>query len=81
MSKAFLEIVELPDGSIILRRSEEEEAMVTLTFSKEARGFLRERYIDVAKSMFHAGLQTAGEVLDEMSPEDEQEEASQQTIH
>ena len=40
MSSAFLEIVELPDGRIVLRRAEEDTALVTLTFSSEARGFL-----------------------------------------
>ena len=69
MTRELLEIVELPDGKIILRRGEEEAPIVTLTFSREARDFLKERYIDVAKSMFHAGLQTAGQLHD-----DEQEE-------
>lgn len=78
MSKEFLEIVELPDGRIILRRSEEESPMVTLTFSKEAREFLKERYIDVAKSMFHAGLVTAGQIVDEDLADDDEQ---QHTLH
>lgn len=84
MSKEFLEIVELPDGRIILRRSEEEPPMVTLTFSKEAREFLKGKYIDVAKSMFHAGLQTAGQLAAEDFVEEEDEEqldSKDHTLH
>lgn len=65
MTRELLEIVELPDGRIVLRRSEQQAPIVTLTFSKEARAFLKERYIEVAKSMFHAGLQTAGQLQGE----------------
>lgn len=77
MSSAFLEIVELPDGRIVLRRSEEEEPLVTLTFSNETKEVLKERYIDVAKAMFHAGLQEAGNLNDEdlfLDEEDSSEE-------
>lgn len=65
MSKAFLEIVELPDGSIVLRRADEENPLVTLNFSGETREFLQENYIDVARAMFHAGLEAAGHLADE----------------
>ncbi len=65
MTTAFLEIIELPDGRIVLRRSEEDTALVTLTFSAEARGFLKARYIDIAKEMFHAGLLAAGHLSEE----------------
>lgn len=65
MTRELLEIVELPDGKIILRRGEGEDPIVTLTFSRQARAYLKGRYIDVAKSMFHAGLQTAGQLHDE----------------
>ncbi|NLD01003.1 MAG: hypothetical protein GX673_09540 [Gammaproteobacteria bacterium] len=65
MSSAFLEIVELPDGRIVLRRAEEDAPLVTLTFSSEARGFLKARYIDIAKEMFHAGLLAAGHLAEE----------------
>lgn len=82
MSKAFLEIIELPDGRIVLRRSEEEGPMVTLTFSKDTKAFLRGRYIDVAKAMFHAGLETAGQLVGEMSEDDELElDDEQPTLH
>lgn len=69
MSSTFLEIVELEDGRIVLRRSEEEAPMVTLSFSGEAREFLQGRYVDVARVMFQAGLEAASQLVsDEMTP-------------
>lgn len=82
MSTAFLEIVELPDGRIVLRRSEEEGALVTLTFSSEARGFLKTRYIDVAKEMFHAGLLAAGHLAEEAAlDEADVDDSAEHTLH
>ncbi len=82
MSSAFLEIVELPDGRIVLRRSEEDTALVTLTFSGEARGFLKARYIDVAKEMFHAGLLAAGHLAEEEAlSEVDAEDSAGHTLH
>ncbi len=82
MSSAFLEIVELPDGRIVLRRSEEETALVTLTFSSEARGFLKARYIDIAKEMFHAGLLAAGHLAEEeVSDETDDDDPTGHTVH
>lgn len=82
MSSAFLEIVELPDGRIVLRRSEEEDPLVTLTFSSETRGFLKARYIDVAKEMFHAGLLAAGHLAEEEAlAEVDSDDPSGHTLH
>lgn len=80
MQKTFLEIVEMPDGRIVLRRAEGEAPMVTLTFSKEARDFLQDKYIEVARSMFYAGLEAAGEAINEQV-EDEDEPDEQPTLH
>lgn len=82
MSKALLEIVELPDGRIVLRRADEEAPLVTLSFSEEARQFLHGRYIDVARAMFHAGLEAAGQLVEEEEVFDEDDEpVRQHTLH
>jgi len=82
MSSAFLEIVELPDGRIVLRRAEEDTALVTLTFSSEARGFLKARYIDIAKEMFHAGLLAAGHLAEEEAAnETDDDDPTGHTLH
>ncbi|WP_263079396.1 hypothetical protein [Endozoicomonas sp. Mp262] len=56
MAAAFLEIVELSDGEIVLRRSDDEEPLLTLTFSEEAKSFLQGAHLEVAKVMFDAGI-------------------------
>lgn len=64
MPTAFLEIVELPDGRIALRRAEDEETLVTLEFSADAREFLQGQHVEVAKVMLNAGLQMAGRLIE-----------------
>ena len=44
MPTSFLEIVELPDGRIELRRAEDEGSLVTLDFSEDAKAFLPVSY-------------------------------------
>ncbi|WP_312920129.1 hypothetical protein [Stutzerimonas nitrititolerans] len=64
MPTSFLEIVELPDGSIVLRRAEDEEVMVTLDFSEDAKVFLQGQHVEVAKAMFSVGVQMAGQMAE-----------------
>ncbi|MGB1272275.1 MAG: hypothetical protein ACPG5T_09385 [Endozoicomonas sp.] len=56
MSATFLEIVELPSGEIVLRRSDEESAepLVTMTFSQELLEFLQGDQFEVARIMLDA---------------------------
>ncbi|TRX74864.1 hypothetical protein [Pseudomonas mangiferae] len=65
MPTSFLEIVELPDGRIILRRAEDEEVLVTLDFSADAKAFLQGHHVEVAKAMFNVGVQMAGRLSDD----------------
>jgi hypothetical protein len=60
MPTSFLEIVELPDGRIVLRRAEDEEVLVTLDFSSDAKLFLQGQHVEIAKAMFNVGVQMAG---------------------
>ncbi len=62
MPTSFLEIVELPDGSIVLRRAEDEEVLATLDFSDDAKVFLQGQHVEIAKAMFSVGVQMAGRV-------------------
>ena len=64
MPTSFLEIVELPDGSIVLRRAEDEEVLVTLDFSEDAKVFLQGQHVEVAKAMFSVGVQMAGQMAE-----------------
>lgn len=73
MPTSFLEIVELPDGRIALRRGEDEESLVVLDFSADVKAFLQGQHIEVAKAMLNVGVQMAGRLAennfqDEESP-------------
>ncbi|MGP0174022.1 hypothetical protein ACSVIJ_19385 [Pseudomonas sp. NCHU5208] len=73
MPTSFLEIVELPDGRIALRRAEDEEALVTLDFSADAKAFLQGQHIEVAKAMLNVGVQMAGRMAEgELVAEEEE---------
>ncbi|MDG9924001.1 MULTISPECIES: hypothetical protein [unclassified Pseudomonas] len=72
MPTSFLEIVELPDGRIILRRAEDEEVLVTLDFSADAKAFLQGHHVEVAKAMLNVGVQMAGRLAEGESEQDEQ---------
>ncbi|MCM2330933.1 hypothetical protein SAMN05216229_107133 [Geopseudomonas sagittaria] len=75
MPTSFLEIVELPDGRIVLRRGDDEEALVTLEFSADAKAFLQGQHIEVAKAMFNLGVQMAGSMADGDYEQDYNEES------
>ncbi len=62
MSASFLEIVELPSGEIVLRRSDEESAepLVTMSFSQELLDFLQGDQVEVARAMLDACIAEVG---------------------
>lgn len=75
MSTSYLEIVELEDGRVVLRRSDDQEScLVTIEFSEESRLYLLENSMEVAKAMIQAGIQTAAE-LSEQSDADAEADA------
>ncbi|PRB82184.1 hypothetical protein [Pseudomonas sp. MYb185] len=66
MPSPFLEIIELADGTVALRRPDEQgKPLLTIEFSEEARDFLQGNYVEVAKAMIGAGMQMAGQIMDE----------------
>jgi len=67
MSSSFYEILELPSGEIVLRRSSDEgsnEPLVTLKFSPESIAFLGAGRFEVAKAMIEAGMEAASELAE-----------------
>ncbi|WP_296060606.1 hypothetical protein [uncultured Amphritea sp.] len=57
MSDMFLEIIELDDGQIALRRADsDDEPIMRISFSESVREQLEEECIDVAKVMLTAGI-------------------------
>ncbi len=73
MSSPFLEIVQLADGEIVLKRSDEEGApLVEIRFSEESKDYIGDAGIDIAKAMIQAGIQAAAH-FNEARFEDEEE--------
>ena len=64
MSK-YLELVEISDGVIVLRRSDTKEApLVKIEFSKEVKNLLNGMEFDVAKEMIKSGIETLNSDID-----------------
>jgi len=73
MTSSVYEIVELPSGEIVLKRSDGEnqpgEPLVTLKFSEESIAFLGAARFEVAKAMIEAGMEAATELAEQNSEE------------
>lgn len=83
MSNALYEIVMLPNGDVVLQRTDEQEApLVTISFSKDAKAMLNEHRITVAKAMIDAGIDAVDD-LSRSTPEDEflYSEGEEHTLH
>ena len=71
MSK-YLELVEISDGVIVLRRSDSKESpLVKIEFSKEVKNLLNGMEFDVAKEMIKSGIETLNTDIDIESYDDE----------
>ena len=58
------EIIETEEGGFALRRVDsEDEAVVTIQFSGEARKFLGEANGEIAKAMIEAGIEQVEEMM------------------
>ncbi len=65
MSSSLYEIVELANGDIALRRSDDDsEPLVVIHFSEESLQALREGRFQVAKAMIEAGMEAASDIED-----------------
>ena len=62
----YLELAQLPDGTIVLRRSDDHDnPIVKIEFSKDSKDFLQVQELAVAKEMIRAGIESvSGNVSD-----------------
>ncbi|WP_101759611.1 hypothetical protein [Oceanicoccus sp. KOV_DT_Chl] len=84
MSSSFLEIIELPSGEIVLKRSDEDgsEPLVNIRFSDESKAYMGDAGLDVAKVMIQAGIQAAAHITEETLEDDAiVEEEITHTLH
>lgn len=81
MNRAYLEIVELEDGTFALRRMDDDgEPLVEIHFSSEVEGFLGDHKVAIAKAMLGAGVQAAGSISKSIM-EAEEKEMSNRVLH
>ena len=80
----YLELAQLPDGSIVLRRSDDHDnPIVKIDFSSESKEFLQGQELTVAKEMIRAGIESvSGNVsdLDEFFDKQRDKFSKKQTI-
>ncbi len=56
----MLEIVDRGNGEIVVQRADDDsEPLVTIQFSDEARAYMMDNGLEVAKAMIQAGMQAA----------------------
>ena len=75
MPASLLEIVELDDGEIVLQRENgDDEPLVIIRFSEEARLYLLDQDLEVARAMIQAGIQAVSEISEQGQSDSETEE-------
>ncbi len=65
MATSLLEIVDRGDGEVVLQRADSDsEPLLTVSFSDEARIYISDNSLEVAKAMIQAGIQAAAVILE-----------------
>ncbi len=71
----YWEIIELANGEVALRRADSnDDPLLVIRFSDEAKERLKEQRLDVARAMISAGVQVATEIESGEETEDMDEE-------
>lgn len=82
MSTSLLEIVDCGNGEIVLQRADDDsEPMVTIRFSDEARAYMMDNGLEVAKAMIQAGIQAAALISEQDESEIEPLQDTQRVLH
>lgn len=67
---AYMELVELENGDVVLRRVEDHKTLVCISFSELADKYMPVGKIDIARVMIHAGFKAFNALSAEMSAQD-----------
>jgi hypothetical protein len=82
MPASLLEIIDLGDGEVVLQRADDDsEPLVTIRFSDEARLYLMDNGLEVAKAMIQAGIQAAAVIAEQLEQESTRPEGPSQILH
>lgn len=81
MPSPLYEIVMLANGEVVLQRANDEgEPLIRINFSEEAKFYLNDACIDIAKAMIDAGIDAVEQMSGEGVPVDE-EELEKRVVH
>lgn len=75
----YWEIIELEDGDVALVREDDQEPMLTIGFSSEAREKLASNHIEVAKAMIGAGMDAVEFLQEEQELSEEETDFMEDT--
>ena len=83
MSTPLLEIVDLGDGEVVLRRVEDEsEPLLSIQFSDEANTYLMGNNLEIARVMIQAGIEAAARLSEVNNLEvDTADMSERRTLH
>ena len=78
MSTSLLEIVDRGDGEIVLQRADSDsDPLLTVSFSDEARIYIMDNSLEVAKAMIQAGIQAAAAISERGEGDAETDDAAE----
>ena len=82
MPASLLEIVDRGDGEIVVQRADDEsEPLLTIQFSDEARAYMMDNGLEVARVMIQAGIQAAAAISESGNDELETAHDSPRILH
>lgn len=82
MSASLLEIIDRGDGEIVVQRADDDsEPLVTIRFSDEARVYMMDNGLEVAKAMIQAGMQAAAVISERSDVEVMPAQDTQRVLH
>jgi len=82
VATSILEIVDRGNGEIVLRRTDDDsEPVVTIRFSDEARGYMLDNGLEVARAMIQAGIEAAAIISEREEIEAESRRDGDRVLH
>ena len=79
---SFLEIIQLPNGDIVLQRiGGQGEPLINIRFSEQSKAYFNDSPLTVARTMIEAGVNALAPVIADTSITDEDEEGNEPVLH
>ena len=76
------EILELPSGEIVLQRAgEDAEPLIRIRFSDQARAYMLDASLDVAKAMVEAGVKVLSDINQSADHDRDEEPSPPRQLH